>query len=499
MKQIQEQKQEQAQKQRQVQSYSQQQLLQASLIELPVAQLIDRIQAEKDANPALEDGYATDGEAEKGNAFDINDGDDFEATAEREERQSALDEALSRIGGDDEDLPVYIGGRNTSEEQEEIVYGNTITFYDKLKEQMLEFDLDDVQKEILEYIIGSLDDDGWLRKPLESIADELACYKYIDVSVEELEKVLSILHEFDPAGIGARSLQECLLLQIERRDESNLKRLMERVVTEFFDEFTKKHWDKICAALNLSEAQAKALYGELRKLTPKPGCAMGESVGRSLQQITPDFIVETSDDGHVTFYLNQGDLPELQVSQSFADSIAEYQKNGENMSRQVKEALLYTKKKVAAAQSFIEAIKVRRHTLTVTMKAIIGWQRAFFEDGDEASLRPMRLKDIAEKTGLDISTVSRVSSGKYAQTPWGTFRLKHFFTESYVTESGEEMSTRKIKAALRDIIDAENKKKPLSDDALKEELKKMGFPIARRTVTKYREQMGQPVARLRKQ
>ena len=169
------------------------------------------------------------------------------------------------------------------------------------------------------------------------------------------------------------------------------------------------------------------------------------------------------------------------------------------MSRQVKEALLYTKKKVAAAQSFIEAIKVRRHTLTVTMKAIIGWQRAFFEDGDEASLRPMRLKDIAEKTGLDISTVSRVSSGKYAQTPWGTFRLKHFFTESYVTESGEEMSTRKIKAALRDIIDAENKKKPLSDDALKEELKKMGFPIARRTVTKYREQMGQPVARLRKQ
>ena len=499
MKQIQEQKQEQAQKLKQVQSYSQQQLLQASLIELPVAQLIDRIQAEKDVNPALEDGYATDGETEKGNAFDINEGDDFEATTEREERQSALDEALSRIGGDDEDLPVYIGGRNTSEEQEEIVYGNTITFYDKLKEQMLEFDLDDVQKEILEYIIGSLDDDGWLRKPLESIADELACYKYIDVSVEELEQVLSILHEFDPAGIGARSLQECLLLQIERRDESNLKRLMERVVTEFFDEFTKKHWDKICGALNLSEAQAKALYGELRKLTPKPGCAMGESVGRSLQQITPDFIVETSDDGHVTFYLNQGDLPELQVSQSFADSIEEYQKNGENMSRQVKEALLYTKKKVAAAQSFIEAIKVRRHTLTVTMKAIIGWQRAFFEDGDEASLRPMRLKDIAEKTGLDISTVSRVSNGKYAQTPWGTFRLKHFFTDSYVTESGEEMSTRKIKAALRDIIDAENKKKPLSDDALKEELKKMGFPIARRTVTKYREQMGQPVARLRKQ
>ena len=273
---------------------------------------------------------------------------------------------------------------------------------------------------------------------------------------------------------------------------------MERVISDFFDEFTKKHWNKIQAALKLNDVQVEALRKELHKLNPKPGASMGETMGRSLQQITPDIIVDTQDDGTVTFSLNQGDVPELKVSQSFADSMKEDQQNPDHMSRQTKEALLYIKKKVDAAQSFIEAIRVRRHTLTATMRAIIQMQHQFFVDGDEASLRPMVLRDVAEKTGLDPSTISRVSNSKYAQTRWGTFPLRHFFSDSYVTESGEELPTRKIKATLRDIIDGEDKQHPLSDEALTAMLAEKGYTIARRTVAKYREQLGLPVARLRK-
>ena len=350
----------------------------------------------------------------------------------------------------------------------------------------------------MEYLIGSLDDDGLLRKGLDVICEELAIYHNIDVTEQQVEQVLDFLQHFDPAGIGARSLQECLLLQISRREPSRVRDLMQRVVSSHFDEFTKKHWDKIQSALALNDMQAEALFRELRKLNPRPGASLGETVGRNLQQITPDFIVDTQDDGTVTFVLNNGEVPELKVSQSFADLLKEYQDNKDNLSRQTKEALLYTKKKVDAAQNFIEAIKVRRHTLTVTMRAIIQLQHQFFVDGDEASLRPMILRDVAEKTGLDPSTISRVSNSKYAQTRWGTFPLRHFFSDGFVTESGEELSTRQIKAALRDIIDAEDKKRPLSDDVLKEELAKRGFPIARRTVAKYREQLGIPIARLRK-
>jgi len=307
----------------------------------------------------------------------------------------------------------------------------------------------------------------------------------------------------DPPGIGARTLQECLLLQIDRKIDNgegqpSLLAMMRCVITDYFDAFTKKHWDKIRRALMLDEAQTEELFHELRRLNPKPGAAMGETIGRSMQQITPDFIVETQDDGTVTFSLNNGDIPQLQVSQSFADLLKDYQNNKEGLSRQMKEALLYTKQKVDAAQSFIDAVKTRRRTLTLTMKAIIQLQHRFFEEGDEALLRPMILKDVAECAGVDLSTVSRVSNSKYVQTRWGIFPLKYFFSDGYVTESGEELSTREIKVALRDLINAEDKHRPLSDDALSEALKEKGYPIARRTVTKYREQLGIPVARLRK-
>ena len=490
------QEQQQTQSLKQIQGITQQQLLQAQLIELPVAQLLERVNAEMDDNPALE--LSTGDDSEYAETFDDADNPEPSDDYEREERQSALDAALESIGRDDEELPVYHGGQSYQEEREELVYGASQSFYDLLKEQMGTTNLDEHERDIMEYLIGSLDEDGLLRKSLESICDELAIYHNLDTSVREIEKILHRLQEFDPAGIGARNLQECLLLQIQRRDPSHLRDLMERVVKEYFEAFTKKHWQKLQQALQLSDIQAETLIGELRKLNPKPGASLGETVGRSLQQITPDFIIDTQDDGTVTFQLNMSDVPELHVSQSFSDTLREYQGNKEKMSRQMKEALLYTKKKVDAAQGFIEAIKARQHTLTITMKAIIQWQHRYFEEGDEALLRPMILKDIAEKTGLDLSTVSRVSNSKYAQTRWGTFPLRHFFSDSYVTAEGDELSTREIKATLQDIVEAEDKQHPYSDEALGKLLAEKGYPIARRTVAKYREQLGIPIARLRK-
>ena len=488
------------QQQKLTQSITQQQLLQAQLTELPITQLLERINAEMDDNPALE--LSAEENPENLDHLEPLDNPDSPKgdtdSFEQEERQSALDAALEAIGRDDEELPVYQGGQSSQDDREEMVYGQTESFFDLLHEQMNMTSLSDQERNIMEYLIGSLDDDGLLRKSLDSISDELAIYHNIDVTPQQIEHVLLQLQEFDPAGIGARSLQECLLLQIARREPSHLRDLMQQTVNSYFELFTKKHWKRLQQVLHLSDLQTQALIGELRKLNPKPGASISETVGRSLQQITPDFLVDTHDDGSVTFSLNSAEVPELCVSQSFTDTLREYQTNKDQMSRQMKEALLYTKKKVDAAQGFIEAIKVRRHTLTITMRAIIQWQHRFFEDGDEASLRPMILKDIAERTGLDISTVSRVSNSKYAQTRWGTFPLRYFFSDSYVTADGEELSTYEIKAALRELIDAEDKRKPLSDETLKEFLTAKGYPIARRTIAKYREQLGIPVARLRK-
>ena len=504
----------QAQKLQQLQRLSAQQMLQVKLLEMPLTELEDSINAELDDNPALEsenpddmlnESYDGDSplehDAENSNDnSEMNDDDAYEAQSEKEERKDELDQALESIGQDDQ-MPDYNTDRYNNQDNadyEEMVYGDTTSFYDKLKEQMDMQMLDDTEKQIMEYLIGSLDDDGLLRKDLDSICDELAIYQNIDVSEQKLEKILHILQTFDPAGIGARNLQECLLLQVKRMPKGVLRKSMEEVFTDYYDEFTKKHWDKIKTGLELNDTQLATLQEEIRKLNPKPGASLGETEGRNLQQITPDFIVDTNDDGTVTFSLNRGNMPELTVSTSFTDMIDTYKKNKGNMSRQDKEALLYAKEKVDKAQGFIEAIRQRRHTLIVTMKAIIERQKAFFLDGDEADLKPMILKDIEERTGLDKSTISRVSNMKYAQTKWGTFPLKFFFTDSYTTEDGEEMSTRKIKLTLKELIEHEDKKKPLSDDALSKVLKEKGFPVARRTVAKYREQLGIPVARLRK-
>lgn len=499
----------QAQKLQQLQRLSAQQMLQVKLLEMPLTELEDSINAELDDNPALEsenpddmlnENVANDDSPADDEYDNSNDEDAYEAESEKEARKDELDQALESIGKDDQ-MPDYNTDRYNNQDSadyEEMVYGDTTSFYDKLKEQMDMQPLSDKEKKVMEYLIGSLDDDGLLRKDLDSICDELAIYHNIDVTEKDIEHVLHILQTFDPAGVGGRSLQECLLLQVKRLPRGVLRKTMEEVFTDYFEEFTKKHWDKIKPGLELNDTQVETLQEEIRKLNPKPGASMGETEGRNMQQITPDFIIDTNDDGTITFSLNRGNIPQLTVSPSFTDMIDTYRKHKDKMSRSDKEALLYAKEKVDKAQGFIEAIKQRRHTLIVTMKAIIDIQRQFFLDGDEADLKPMILKDVADRTGLDISTISRVSNVKYAQTKWGTFPLKFFFTDSYTTEDGEEMSTRKIKIALHDIIEKEDKKKPLSDDALAKLLKKKGFPIARRTVAKYREQLGIPVARLRK-
>lgn len=512
--------QEQKQEQRLQQSISQQQLLVSQLVELPIAQLAERINTEMNDNPALEvsaDEPAFPEFSDSQDHDELTEGgasDDFESQREREERADALDAALESIGRDDEELPVYQGGRSTTEEREEMVYGGTESFYDQVLSQVGELELSERHRYIMEYLIRSLDDDGLLRTSLSSISDELAIYHGIDATTQEIEEVLHKLQELDPAGIGARTLQECLLLQIDRKDStstpaplhsstpaplhSSTPALMRQVISDHFEEFTKKHWDKIKQSMSLDDIQVEMLQRELRRLNPKPGASMGEVVGRSMHQITPDFIVDTHEDGSVSFQLNMGDIPQLQVSQSFSDLLKEYQQNHDGLSRQMKEALLYTKQKVDAAQGFIEAVRTRRRTLTTTMKAIIQLQHRFFEEGDEALLRPMILKDIAERTGLNLSTISRVSNSKYVQTRWGTFPLKYFFSDGLKTESGEQLSIREIKATLRDLIEAEDKRKPLTDDTLSNMLRQRGYPIARRTVAKYREQLGFPVARLRK-
>ena len=501
----------QEQKLQQLQRLSAQQMLQVKMLEMPLNELEDNINAELDDNPALETENPDDALMGEGNedrsALDDSDnsnddefGDDaYEAQSEKEERKDELDQALESIGKDDQ-MPDYNTDRYNTQnaDYEEMVYGDTTSFYDKLKEQMDMQILTDKEKQIMEYLIGSLDEDGLLRKDLDSTCDELIIYHNIDVSEKEIEHVLHKLQSFDPAGVGGRSLQECLLLQVKRLPKGVLRKTMEEVFEDYFDEFTKKHWDKIKSGLELNETQLETLKDEIRKLNPKPGASLGETDGRNMQQINPDFIVDTADDGTITFTLNRGNMPELTVSPSFTDMIETYKRHKDQMSRKDKEALLYAKEKVDKAQGFIEAIKQRRHTLIITMKAIIDIQRQFFLDGDEADLKPMILKDVAERTKLDISTISRVRIEKYVQTKWGVFPLKFFFTDSYTTEDGEELSTRKIKIALQHLIENEDKKKPLSDDAISKVMKEKGFPIARRTVAKYREQLGIPVARLRK-
>ena len=406
----------------------------------------------------------------------------------------------------EDDIPDYKlqeNNRSKDEQAEDIPFSDSTSFYEILKEQLRERNLTEHQCDLVEYLIGSLDDDGLLRKSLESICDELAIYAGIESTEEELEEALNILQDFDPAGIGARSLQECLLIQIRRKKEeektpSPILNLEERIIRECYEEFTRKHWEKIIKKLDIDEETFQETITEITKLNPRPGASLGEAIGRNLQQIVPDFIVETYDDGTINVSLNNRNVPELRMSRDFTEMVEEHTKNRANQSKESKEAMMFLKQKMDAAQGFIDAVRQRQNTLMTTMQAIIDLQRPFFLEGDESLLKPMILKDVAERTGLDISTISRVSNSKYVQTNYGIYPLKYFFSDGYTTEDGEEMSVREIRKILKECIEGEDKKKPLTDDELADILKEKGYPIARRTVAKYRQQLNIPVARLRK-
>jgi RNA polymerase sigma-54 factor len=490
----------QSQTQQQVQTLSPQQIMVVKLLELPTVELEDRVRAELLENPALEEGEAAADTSEESNT-------DSEAGEEAEHDAGEAGEvADSTYDADDDyltedDIPPYKlqeHNRSRGEQAEEIPFSDTTSFYEALKEQLAELDLTQRRRELAEYLIGSLDDDGLLRKSLEAISDELAIYANIDASPRELEDVLTqvIQGQLDPPGLGARNLQECLLIQVGRRGHGSTE---ERILSECYEEFTRKHWDKIKQKLGLTDEEFDRAHSEILRLNPRPGASMGEVIGRNMQQIVPDFIVETYDDGTINLTLNSRGVPNLRMSRDFTEMMKEHSRTPQaKQSRAAREAMLFLKQKMDAAQGFISALKQRQQTLMTTMQAIIDLQRPFFQTGDESQLRPMKLKDVAERTGLDISTISRVGSSKYVQTNFGIYPLKYFFNESYTTDEGEELSTRLIRRTLREIIDSEDKQKPYTDEVLTEMLNARGYPVARRTVAKYREQLGLPVARLRR-
>ena len=488
----------QTQAQQQIQTLSPQQILVVKLLELPAIELEDRVRAELLENPALEEGK------------DDTSGDEYsntpDADSNAEDGGDTDYDSLSDYLNED-DIPDYKLQENNhskGEQAEEIPFSDTTSFYETLKEQLGERNLTEHQRELAEYLIGSLDDDGLLRKSLDSISDELAIYAGIEATTGELEEALRIIQDFDPAGLGARNLQECLLIQIRRKIEQQhftpnpILYIEEAIISECHEDFTRKHWDKIQQKLGLEEDAFQQAIKEICKLNPRPGASLGEAIGKNLQQIVPDFIVDTYDDGTINLSLNNRNVPELRMSRDFTEMVEEHTKNKANQSKESKEAMMFLKQKMDAAQGFIDAVKQRQNTLMTTMQAIIDLQRPFFLDGDESLLRPMILKDVAERTGLDISTISRVSNSKYVQTNYGIYPLKFFFNDGYVTEDGEEMSVREIRKILKECIDNEDRKKPYTDDELTEILKKKGYPIARRTVAKYRQQLNIPVARLRK-
>lgn len=483
---------EQTQAQQQIQTLSPQQILAVKLLELPTVELEERIHAELLDNPALEEGKEPSAEAEEQDSY-------LDGEAERDS-DSSEDLSLGDYRTED-DIPDYKlqeNNRSKGETAEEIPFSDSISFYETLKEQLDMQHLTPEEKQLGEYLIGSLDDDGMLRKSTEALLDELAIYQGVYTTAEELEHVLSIIQDFDPAGIGARDLQECLLLQIKRKENTPLKQVELDIISKCCDEFTKKNKERIMQKLGISEETYQAAVAELTKLNPRPGSSLGEVIGKNMQQIIPDFIVDTEEDGTISLSLNNRNVPELRLSREFSEMLDEHTRNKANQSKESKDAMMFLKQKVDAAQGFINAVKQRQQTLLSTMQAIIDLQRPFFQEGDESLLRPMILKDVAERAQLDISTVSRVSNSKYVQTNFGIYSLKFFFSDGYTTESGEELSVREIKRILKECVDQEDKQKPYTDDELADILKEKGYPIARRTVAKYRQQLNIPVARLRR-
>lgn len=473
-KNLQIQEQAQTQSQVQVQQMLPQQVLLVRLTEMPVEALQHRVELECMENPWLEVSASPD-PSEGG-----ENGGEAHSPLERDGERLA-DAAYDYRS--EEDMPDFLTGASHSNNAAEYMsYDDTLSLTDRLREQMADFDLTDHEKELMEYLIGSLDEDGLLKKSLAILADEAEIYQGLNTNAEELERVLQVLQQFDPPGIGARSLQECLLIQVRRDEDNPCRDLLIKLLDKYFDDFIHKRWQRIEGRLQINRALAEQLQREILKLNPRPGGSVGAKNADRVQSIQPDFLVDTDEDGTITVTLSRGNQPSLVISPD-----AEGQQDA------------FVRQYVERGQMFINALKQRSDTMMRTMQAIVKLQKRFFQEGDETLLRPMKLEDVAEATGYDISTISRVSNSKYVETAFGTYPLKWFFTHKAIqNDDGDDVTARQIKSTLRRHIGQEDRHQPLSDERLTQMLRADGFNIARRTVAKYREQMGIPVARMRK-
>lgn len=475
---------------KQQQKLSPMQMQVIKLTELPVLELEERIKQELEENPALEEGLEPNDNAEY----------DDEYGSEDDTNISQEDLTLGDYMNEDEipDYQLRDNNRQGVGKQEEIPFSVAASLHEYLIEQLGECELNDENQKVAEYIIGNIDESGYLDRSLSAISDDLIFQQNIDIPVSRLEEILKVIQDFEPAGIAARNLQECLLLQLGRKEKSEIVDYAINIITNLFDEFTKRHYDKIIKQLNIDEEILKEVIQEITTLNPKPGNNWGDSLSITLSTIVPDFTID-SYGGELFLSLNNRNIPDLRVSREYSELFKGFSDNKESMSLDSKNTVLFVKQKLDSARWFIDAIKQRQDTLQRTMQAIMDMQYDFFLTGDESQLKPMILKDVAQRTGYDISTISRVSNSKYVQTSFGIYPLKYFFSESMQTDTGEEISSREVKAILKECIENEDKKKPLTDDKLSEILNERGYIIARRTVAKYREQMNLPVARLRKE
>jgi len=469
------------------QRLSPQQIQLMKLLEVPTMELEMRIKHEIEENPALEEGEEKD-ESELDEDEELNDD-----TETDEEDEFDISDYLD----DDADYKTQVNNTSKDDDDKVIPLSGDKSFQERMVDQLQLLSFDEKQTAIAATIIGNLDDSGYLNREVEAIVDDLAFSSNIIATEEEVEEILGMIQDLDPAGIGARNLQECLLLQINRKQDGDItKYTAKKILEEYFEEFTKKHYTKILKKLEIGDEDLKDAIEEIVKLNPKPGGSMKESAG-NFQQIIPDFTI-VENEGRLQVSINGRNAPELKVSRTYRNMLKAYSE-GAKSSKADKEAFSFVKQKLDGAKWFIDAIKQRQNTLLLTMDAIMNYQKAYFLSGDETELRPMILKDIAEIVHLDISTISRVANSKHVQTGQGIFPLKYFFSESLSTDSGEEVSTRQVKKILSEAIEGEEKRKPLTDEKLATLLKDAGYNIARRTVAKYREQLNIPVARLRKE
>lgn len=476
-----------------LQKLSPQQIQFIKLLQIPTVMLDSRIKEELEENPALEDGSLSN--AEEVSEYSLEDEDDNLNSEERTEEEFNIDDYIQ---DDDQDDGYKMMSDNDSddEDKKEIPFAISSSFHETLLVQLSLCVMGDHEFMVAQQILGSLDDDGYLRRPINALVDDLAFSQNIMTSEQEIEHLLEIIQAFDPAGVGARSLQECLLLQLKRKD-TQLKsiKIAMKIVEEYLDEFTKKHYDKLEKSLDITSDELKDAINEILRLNPKPGNSYADN--NKQLQVIPDFII-TKNDNYLILTLNSKNAPELRVSKSYQEMFQTYDKAAQK-DKKMKEAVQFVKQKLDSAKWFIDAIKQRQQTLIKTMNAIMNFQYEYFLTGDDRKLKPMILKDIADQVQMDISTVSRVANSKYVQTEFGTFLLKSFFSEGIQTESGEEVSNREVKKILEECISKEDKRKPLADEKLAEILKERGYNIARRTIAKYREQLNIPVARLRKE